>query len=73
MEQIVIGKNVQRWRLFKGKKQETLAKEIGVSRVMLSRYENGRSIISLKQLEHIAGLLEVTIEDLIIDPGKESK
>jgi transcriptional regulator with XRE-family HTH domain len=66
MEQIFIGKNIQRWRTFKGKKQETFAKEIGISRVMLSRYENGRSIISLQQLEHIAKLLELRIEDLII-------
>lgn len=72
MEQIAIGKNIQRWRFFKGKKQETLAKEIGISRVMLSRYENGRSIVSLEQLEQIAKYLEVTIEELI-NPGKESK
>lgn len=70
MEPIFIGKNIQRWRSFKGKKQETFAKEIGISRVMLSRYENGRSIISLQQLEHIAELLEVTIEDLIKSPEK---
>ncbi len=72
MEQILIGKNIQRWRFFKGKKQETLAKEIGISRVMLSRYENGRSTVSLEQLGHIAKTLEIKIEDLI-NPERESK
>ena len=69
MEPILIGKNIQRWRSFKGKKQETFAKEMGISRVMLSRYENGRSAISLEQLEQIANSLGIKIEDLI-SPGK---
>lgn len=73
MEQLLIGQNIQRWRLFKGKKQETFAKEIGISRIMLSRYENGRSMISLKHLEHIAELLEVSIEDLIHSQLKTTK
>jgi len=67
MEQIVIGRNIRRWRSFKGKKQATFAKEIGISRVMLSRYENGRSQISLRQLELIAQSLDVELEDLIND------
>ncbi len=73
MEQIIIGRNIQRWRCFKGKKQENFAKEVGISRVMLSRYENGRSKISLQQLEHIAELLGIKIEDLITAFEKESK
>jgi transcriptional regulator with XRE-family HTH domain len=73
MEQIFIGKNIQRWRSFKGKKQETLAREIGISRVMLSRNENGRSVISLQQLEIIAALLDLKVEDLIIPPDDQSK
>ncbi|MBL7744895.1 MAG: helix-turn-helix transcriptional regulator [Chitinophagaceae bacterium] len=65
MEQIVIGKNIRKWRDFKGKKQASFAKEIGVSRVMLSRYENGRSKISLEHLNKIAISLGVDISDLI--------
>ena len=65
MEKFVIGKNIQRWRSFRGKKQKPFAKEIGVSRVMLSRYENGRSEISLTHLEVIAKTLGITIVDLL--------
>ena len=68
MGQLLIGKNIQRWRSFKGKKQETLAKEVGISRIMLSRYENGRSEISIKLLEKIAKLLDVSIDELLVLP-----
>jgi transcriptional regulator with XRE-family HTH domain len=64
MNQFCIGKNIQRFRLFKGKKQETFAKEIGISRVMLSRYENGRSSVSLQKLCEIAKILEVELSEL---------
>jgi len=67
MDRAIIGRNIQRWRHFKGKKQEPFAKEIEVSRVMLSRYENGRSEISLQQLEKIADALGVSITDLLSD------
>lgn len=65
MQQFIIGKNIRRWRSFKGKKQECLAKEIGISRIMLSRYENGRSKISMEHLETIAKTLGVNIQELI--------
>ena len=71
MEQIDIGKNIRRWRSFRGKKQASLAKEIGVSRVMLSRYENGKSVISLDHLDAIAKSLEVNIVDLINEEKKQ--
>jgi len=67
MEQATISRNIQRWRSFKGKKQESFAKEIGVSRVMLSRYENGRSKISLQHLEVIAKALGLTITELLAE------
>jgi transcriptional regulator with XRE-family HTH domain len=37
---------------------------------MLSRYENGRSVISFEQLERIAKLLEINIEELIVTRQK---
>jgi transcriptional regulator with XRE-family HTH domain len=56
-----IGMKIKKWRTFKDYKQEVLAKEIGISRIMLSRYENGRSKISILQLQKIASLLEVEL------------
>lgn len=65
MNQLSIGQNIQRARLYKGIKQEFLAKQLKVSRVMVSRYENGHSEISLKQLEKISSILRVEIGELL--------
>lgn len=62
---ISIGWNIRRWRSFRGKKQQVFANEIGVSRNMLSRYENGRSSISISQLQKIAGCLQISLENLL--------
>jgi transcriptional regulator with XRE-family HTH domain len=65
MDWVAIGRNIQRWHQFKGKKQEPFAKEVDISRVMLSRYENGRSKISLEELEKIATALSITLPELL--------
>jgi len=65
MDWVTVGRNIQRWRQFKGKKQEPFAKEIEISRVMLSRYENGRSKISLEELEKIATALSIPLHELL--------
>ena len=70
MEQTDIGRNIRKWRSFRGKKQASLAKEIGISRVMMSRYENGKSSVSLEHLEAIAKSLAINILDLIAEDGK---
>jgi len=67
MEMAQIGKNIRKWRQFRGKKQGIFAKEIGISRTMLSRYENGRSEISINRLQDIAILLGITLQILIKD------
>ncbi|HEU4471158.1 MAG TPA: helix-turn-helix transcriptional regulator [Flavisolibacter sp.] len=65
MDWLIIGEKIKRWRAFKGIKQEVFAKEIGISRVMLSRYENGKTPISLQQIELIAERLGIKTEDII--------
>ena len=62
---LTVGMKIKKWRSFKDYKQESFAKEIGVSRIMLSRYENGRSKVSILQLQKIASLLEVEISVLL--------
>jgi transcriptional regulator with XRE-family HTH domain len=61
----LVGENIKRWRSFKGFKQEHLAEKIGISRVTLSKYENGRTPISFVQLQHIADTLNIQLEVLI--------
>ena len=56
-----IGMKIKKWRNFKDYKQEVFAKEIGISRIMLSRYENGRSKVSITQLQKIAFLLDLEV------------
>jgi transcriptional regulator with XRE-family HTH domain len=65
MNRFIIGDNIKRHRNFKGIKQEAFANKIRVSRVMLSRYENGRSVVSPEKLTLIAQVLDVSIESLL--------
>jgi transcriptional regulator with XRE-family HTH domain len=66
MKYYVIGENIKRFRNFRGKKQDVLAKEIGISRIMLSRYENGHVKFSFEILAEIANKLNVKIEELLV-------
>jgi transcriptional regulator with XRE-family HTH domain len=61
-----IGLNIKKWRSFRGKKQEHFANEIGISRIMLSRYENGKSAVSFVRLHRIANCLDISVEKLLI-------
>lgn len=60
-----VGMKIKKWRNFKDYKQAVFAKEIGISRIMLSRYENGRSKVSVLQLQKIALVLDVEISVLL--------
>jgi transcriptional regulator with XRE-family HTH domain len=62
---LAIGMKIKKWRSFKDFKQESFAKEIGISRIMLSRYENGRSKVSIVQLQKIAVVLDVELSVLL--------
>lgn len=64
-QSIAIGMKIKKWRNFKDYKQEVFAREIGISRIMLSRYENGRSQVSIMQLQKIACKLEVELSVLL--------
>lgn len=61
----LIGVNIKKYRSFNGKKQEVLAKEIGVSRIMMSRYENGHVNLSLEILVLIAQRLNISVAELL--------
>ncbi|MCP3967168.1 MAG: helix-turn-helix transcriptional regulator [Lentisphaerae bacterium] len=52
----------------KGLTQEELAKEINVSRVNLSYYENGQTMPRKKVLDKIAKVLNCKVADLIATP-----
>ena len=65
MDWLQVGENIKRHRTFKSKKQDSFAKEIGKTRQMLSRYENGRTEIPFSTLQLIAEKLDIPIDFLI--------
>jgi len=64
MDYRTIGENIRRYRSFRGIKQDVLAKTLHLSRVMVSRYENGRSKIAPQQLELFEEALGVPMKEL---------
>lgn len=52
-------------RLARGMTQKELAKKVGVSEVAVSYWENGQAMPQTARLRRIAGVLGVTIDDLL--------
>lgn len=65
---IEIGGNIRKWRNLKGIKQESLADELEISKVSISKIETGKTDIPLKRLFSIAEALGITVELLFSDP-----
>ena len=65
---IVVGGNIRKWRSLKGLKQETLANELEISKVAVSKIENGKTDIPLKRLFAIATALQIGVHHLFFDP-----
>jgi transcriptional regulator with XRE-family HTH domain len=64
-DKYTIGANIRRWRKFNDIKQEVFAKQIGVSRIMLSRYENGKSKVSAQVIYKMTLCLNISFGQLI--------
>jgi len=65
LDNALIGSNIRRWRKFNDIKQDVFARQIGVSRIMLSRYENGRSKISAEVIYRITVRLKISFIQLV--------
>ena len=61
----MIGEKIRSYRAFRGIKQQNLASTVGVSRVTLSKYENGKTEISFVLLSLIAIALDIDLDQLI--------
>ena len=68
----MIGKNLKKWRIEAGIKQEVLAEMIGVSVQTLSRYENGHRAPNADVLQKIATALGVSVAELLSDENPEA-
>lgn len=59
-----IGKRIKHFRLIRGFSQKELAEKIGVSNVVLSRYEASKRTPDTETQIKIADILEVSLDDL---------
>lgn len=57
--------DIKKLRLLAGMSQERLARESGVSRIAIARYEAGERVPSIKIASQIAKALGCKIDDLI--------
>lgn len=67
-QKIHIGGNIRKWRNLKGVKQKSLAGVLRVSEASMSNIENNLTDLSLRQLEDIAQVLDIPVENLFNDP-----
>lgn len=61
-----IGKNIQKIRKNRGLTQQQLARSIRVSQGVITRLENGHTMVSVDKLIRIAETLDVPIEALFV-------
>jgi DNA-binding XRE family transcriptional regulator len=65
-DRLIDGENpVRVWREYRGLKARELAKAAGISAPYLSQIENGEREGSFETMRKIAGVLKVTIDDLV--------
>ncbi len=60
-----VGRNLKKFRFEKGLTQDELARRINVSRQTVSSWETGRNEPDIESLQLLAGVLDVTVEELI--------
>lgn len=65
MDYVIIGKNIRRYRLLKGLRQEDLAEVCECSNSHIGQIENARGIPSLEMIVRIANALSVTVDQLL--------
>ncbi len=67
-----IGRKIKMYRKKRGKTQADLAENLDVSSKYISAIERGEAKVSLKRLDEIAEILNVSITDLLTGADKNS-
>ena len=67
MDYIRLGKNIRKYRLQNGMKQEELSEKVGCTSSHIGKIENARTTPSLEIVVDIANVLGVTPNSLLID------
>lgn len=65
MDYVTLGKNIRKYRLTLGMRQEDLAELCDCSNSHIGQIENGRGIPSLEMTVNIANALSVTVDQLV--------
>lgn len=68
-----LGKNIRKYRIMRGLKQEELAAAAGCSSSHIGQIENARGIPSLEMVVKIANVLQVTPDQLLLDSSDVSE
>ena len=61
----LLGKNIKKYRKAKGLKQSELALELDCTYEFISKVENGKRYLSLRELFELADILEVDVKNLM--------
>ena len=62
----ILGENIRRERVIRNMTQAELAKKIGTSQMMVSRFEKGKDSPTVWRCYRIAKVFDTTIEQLLI-------
>lgn len=65
-DKVILGKNIQKYRQFRGLDQKQLAEKTGLSESVISKLERGHENISINNLIEISEKLDITLEELFI-------
>lgn len=68
-----VGRNISDTLEEKGLSQQFLSKEIGVSKQVVSKIVSGAKAINVEEISKIADVLEVSVDQLLKIPSKNSK
>ncbi|WP_025720283.1 helix-turn-helix transcriptional regulator [Paenibacillus sp. 1-18] len=67
MNKINFSENLKKYRELRGLSKEELGSRIGVSGVTIGYWESGRNEPRMGKVDHIAQILDVTIDDLLFE------
>ena len=60
-----IGRNIRKFIVYKGVRQQDVAEKVGITEAMLSRYINGTSLPGIDKLHNLASVLGCQVDDLL--------
>jgi DNA-binding XRE family transcriptional regulator len=69
---VALSENLKKIRTSRGLSQRDLANRVGVSHPRISDIDEGRANPTLSTLEAIAGVLGITVSDLLAEPSRKT-